>query len=227
VERVLAIAHDLHQPLLVGQHSDGNDEATADLELVAQGLGNLRSARRYNDGIERRDLGPAQGAVAVADLDIAIAKPGEAAFGGFRQRAMPLDRVDLSGDAARHSGGVAGAGADLQHPVAGLHLGGLDHQRHDVRLRDRLPLGNGQRAVFVSKFLEARRDEGLARSLPHRIEDARIAHAAAGDLPLHHARAVDGKVIELGGLLCHAQKRPFRPANDLSAPMGSNVAVIR
>ena len=131
MERVLAIAHDLDQPLLVGEHADGHDQASADLELIAQGLRDFRSARGHDDGVERCGLGPSQGAVAMAHLDVAIAEPREPLLGRVRQRAVTLDRVDLAGDPAQHGGGVAGAGPDLQHPVAGLHRGGFDHECDD------------------------------------------------------------------------------------------------
>jgi hypothetical protein len=122
---------------------------------------------------------------------------------------VTLDRIDLVGDTAEHGGAVAGASPDLQHPIAGLCFGGLDHQRDDVGLRDGLPLLDGQRVVLVGELLEAARHERLARNLAHGVEHASIGHAAAGDLPLHHAVAVDRMVVELSGVLGHG--RPFRP----------------
>ena len=203
VEGVLAVAHDLHQPLLVGERADGNDEPSAGRELVAQALRDFRPARRHDDRVERRGLRPAQGAVAAANLDIAIAKPGEPVLGASREPAMSLDRINLRRNAAEHGGRVARAGADLQHSIAGPDFGGFDHQRHDVRLRNCLPLGDGQRTVFVGEFLKARGDESLAGDLPHGVEHALIVHAAGSNLPLHHALAVGREMIELGCLWCH------------------------
>jgi len=51
---------------------------------------------------------------------------------------MPFDGMDPAGNLGQHGGRVARAGADFQDPVAGLHLGRLDHQGDDIRLRDGL-----------------------------------------------------------------------------------------
>ena len=116
---------------------------------------------------------------------------------------MTLDYIDLIRDPTQDGGGVARARPDLQHPVARPDLGGLDHQRDDIWLGDRLPFGDREGAVLVGEFRESRRDEFFARHLAHRLQHARVAHAAAGDLTSHHPLTVRGKMVELNGRLRH------------------------
>src|SRR3546814_1912064 len=54
-----------------------SDLPPADGELGFQGIGNRRSAGRGQDSIEGRRLEPAIGAVAGADIDIAVSQPPE------------------------------------------------------------------------------------------------------------------------------------------------------
>ena len=48
---------------------------------------------------------------------------------------------------------------------------GPRHQRDDVGLRDRLPLGDRERGVLVGELRELGREERLARDRPHGLED--------------------------------------------------------
>ena len=143
------------------------------------------------------------GTVASTHLDIAVAEPGETAHGRFGKARVTLDCIDLVRDPTQDGGGVARASPDLQDPVARPGLGSLDHQRDDICLRDRLPFGNREGAVLVGEFRETRRDEFFARHLAHRLQHARVAHAAAGDLTSHHPLTVRGKMVELNGRLGH------------------------
>ena len=94
----------------------------------------MAAAGGGEDRVERRFLGAAAGAVALDDLDVVIAEAGDPLLGDFDQLALPLDRHHLAGDPADDRRRIAGAGADLEHLVARLDLGRLDHQRDDVRL---------------------------------------------------------------------------------------------
>jgi hypothetical protein len=67
-------------------------------------------------------------------------------------------------------------------------------------LRDR------ERAVLVGEFFEPRFDEGFARHLPHGLEHAPVGHAAGGDLPVHHALAVERGMVDLCGVSGHDAK---------------------
>src|SRR5207248_10086729 len=97
-------------------------ETTTDLELRAKAFRNLRSPCGHDDGVERRRIGPAQGAVAMEHVDIAIAEADEPPLRHLGERAVALDRVDLPGDAGKHGGGVAGTGAYLKDTGPGFHL---------------------------------------------------------------------------------------------------------
>ena len=72
---------------------------------------------------------------------------------------MALDRVDAVGDPTHHGRGITRARAHLEDTVARLHLGGFDHQRDDIGLRDRLALADRQRPVLVGELLEAGLDK--------------------------------------------------------------------
>src|SRR4051794_39969770 len=99
---------------------------------------------------------------------------------------MALNGADPVGNLTEDGRRVAGASAYLENAVAGLYLGRLDHQRHDVRLRDGLAFADRQWAVFVSEFFETGFDENLARHTPQRLQDVGIPHAAPGNLNIDH-----------------------------------------
>jgi hypothetical protein len=141
------------------------------------------------------------------DEDIAIAERLDPPLRRLGQRWMPLDRLHLRRDLAEHRRRIARAGADLEHAVAGLDLGGFDHQRHDIGLRDRLALADRQRPVLIGEFLEAGLDEHLARHPPHRLEHMPVAHPAAGNLNVDHAVA-GGRKVEHRGRLHSLLERP-------------------
>ncbi len=77
---------------------------------------------------------------------------------------MALDRDHLAGDPAHHRGGVARAGADLEHPSPGRDLGRLDHQRDDIGLRDGLAGLDRQRPVLIGEGAHLIGHEHLARN---------------------------------------------------------------
>ena len=89
------------------------------------------------------------------------------------QLLVPLDGVDLARDPAEDRRGVARAGADLEHAIAGPERERRGHQRDDVRLRDRLPALDRQRRVLVGELRELGGEERLART-------SRIAASTAG-----------------------------------------------
>ena len=96
---------------------DRNHHAAADGELVAQLPRHVRPARRHDDPVVRGMVRPAEAAVAVEHLDVAVSQGPEAAARQIDQRLVPLDRVDLADHPGQHRGRVPRAGADLEHPV--------------------------------------------------------------------------------------------------------------
>jgi hypothetical protein len=120
----------------------------------------------------------------VAETDIAKIEFVETPLGLGDQARVSLDGADLGGELRRDRRGIAGARADLQHPIAGADFRRLDHAGDNVGLRDRLALANRQRSVLVGKFLEPRLDEGFARCALHRVEDTTVADAAPSDLDI-------------------------------------------
>jgi hypothetical protein len=67
--------------------------------------------------------------------DATVAGGGQCGAGPLRQVRIDLDGGDVaSAEPVREErGGVAGAGADFQHPHPRLDLTGRQHQRDDVR----------------------------------------------------------------------------------------------
>lgn len=96
-----------------------------------------------DDRVERPRDGPALAAVAGDQIDVFVTKGLQALVGPPCERLVPLDRADTRGDATQHRGRVARAGADLKDRIRGSDFGRLDHRRHDIGLRDRLPLSDG------------------------------------------------------------------------------------
>ena len=144
------LAHD-HQ--LLRQRADRNDHAPAGLELLDQRRRDVVGRRGDDDGVERRRLRPAHVAVADARLDVRIAEPRQrrrrlAARGCRRSRCCgPCRRSPPApppGSRSRFRSRAPWLRAELQQ---------VGHQRHDVGLRDRLPLADRQRPVAVGGAL--------------------------------------------------------------------------
>ena len=126
----------------------------------------------------------------------AVARARRAAPGP-RPRAPGCRSIVMTAAADRREHGrlVAGAGPDLEHPVARPDAEQLGHPGDDVRLADRLAGRDRQRLVGVGEAALARRDERLARHRGHRREDALVRDAragAAGARPSARARRWSG-----------------------------------
>ncbi len=103
----------------------------------------------HQDAIERRPRRAAGGAVADREDDVAVARRLEPRPRLERERLDHLDRHDLGGEIGQDRGLVARAGADLEHPRAGLQAQQMGHQRDHQRLRDGLAMADRQRPVVV------------------------------------------------------------------------------
>src|SRR5437899_1372073 len=79
--------------------------------------------------------------------------------------------------------------SSTRHARPRRQLERLAHQRHHVRLRDRLPLADGQRRVLVGALGQPGLDEEMARHLPHGREHRRVAEAPRLELLGDHAVA--------------------------------------
>ena len=199
-------AGDAHQFLRARVAADRNYQPSADLELAAQRLGNLRAAGRNHDGIVGRVFGPAAGAVAVQHVHIGVALLGERGRRFFGECADAFDRVDLVGDLGEYRRRVAGAGADFEHLFPAFEQQRLGHQRDDVGLRNGLALGDRQRRIFIGEFVQVGGQEGLAGNLAHCLEDVRGSHPACGNIVLDHVFAQMAEV-PLGFASCQRHDR--------------------
>ena len=200
LELVVVDAADEQQRLMRAA-ADRNHQPPADGELQLQRFRHFRAACRNQNGIERGLLRPTHGAVGEDDLGIVVAEPLDPLAGLIGEHLMPLDRVNLAGDAAQHRRRVAGAGANLEHLVGGFQLQQLDHAGDDVRLRDGLPGLDGERRILIGEVRQMLRHERLARHGAHGRKHQRIANAARRQMPRHHDGAVAGVPVgAIGGL---------------------------
>ena len=87
-----------------------------------------------------------------------------------------------------HAGRVAGAGADLEHPLVALELQRLADRGDDPGLGDRLLLRRSAGPSRRRRGGAARGHERLARHRRHRRQHPLVADPAAPQLPLDHPR---------------------------------------
>ena len=83
-----------------------------------------------------------------------------------------------------NGGLVAGAGADVEHPVARANAERGCDQRDHVRLRDRLAVPEQQSGVLVGKRTLVLGHKQLAWHASHRVEHQLVADPAARKLPV-------------------------------------------
>ena len=179
-------AHQQQRLMHVAANRD--DQPSADGQLPLQCLRHLRAAGRNQNGVERRLVGQALGAVRENDLGIGIAQRLETLAGRRGELLVALDGVDLARNAAQHRGGIAGTGAHFEHLVAGLELEQLDHAGDDIGLRDGLARLDRQRRVLIGEFREVLRNERLARDFAHGGKHQLVGDAARLKVARHHDR---------------------------------------
>ena len=151
---VFAGAQNTNQFLRSLIDAHGDHHATANLQLVHQRLGNIRSPRRDEDRVERRLLDPPLCTVGMANMDILASSLGQILSGLLGKLTHPLDGEDLPGDLAKNSRRVARTCADLQDFLAAPQPQRLHHKGHDIGLRDRLARSNGKRRVAICFLFE-------------------------------------------------------------------------
>ena len=184
--QVAAVAVNLDEHLFVkGPDGEDGDAAIAQL-FEEEACGKVRRAGGDEDAVEGSGVGPAEGAVAVAEVNMAEAKCHEA-FEGFVEEGLDsLDGVDLSGEAGEDCGLIAASCADFQDAVRALDIEMLSHESDNVGLADGLAVADGGCAVGVSVGAHVGREEELAGSASDGGEDARIADAPIHELLLDH-----------------------------------------
>src|SRR5947207_4986566 len=113
---------DLHQFLGKLFLAYGPKKDAAGFQLINKSLRHFGHRRREQNAIERRLLGPASKAVAVARYDVVELQLPEPGFGLAEQRLVPLDRVDHAAELGEHRRLIARAGTDLEHAMIWLHI---------------------------------------------------------------------------------------------------------
>ena len=137
-------------------------------------------------------------AVAVLD-ELVVDRPR-----ALGERLDDLDRVNLVGQVREIGGLVAGAGADLQHPLPDL---GIDVRRHpadDVGARNRDPEADVEEGVLIGAAEILLQHELLARRQKKRVlvpivDEVFVAH--------HRAEAVES-LAQVFGILAALRHAP-------------------
>ena len=194
---------------------DRNHEPAAGGELVDQRRWDSAPGRRgHHDGLVGRMLRPAPGAVADARLDVGIAEPAQALGRRPGQLGHHLDAIDPGRQLRQDRRLIAAAGADFEHPVVRTRRRHVGHDRHDVRLGDRLAMADRLRPVGVGALSVGFGSAGfgneeMSRDLLHGGHDPAIEAvlaepiAGAGDLDrdlLDHGLARGCRVVAVHGL---------------------------
>ncbi|MGF6936095.1 hypothetical protein OKW41_005257 [Paraburkholderia sp. UCT70] len=202
---VFVAPHDLHEPLTALTAADRHHEPSSHGELHAQRSRHTRSARRRDDRVIGRMRGKTRGAVADMHFDVLVAEPLQALARALGEARVAFYGIHPARDLRGDRGRIAGARANVEHAIAGLQLGGREHLRDDVRLRDRLLAADRQRRIVIREFAQIGWHECLARHAPHRLDHAVVAHAALHDLPFDHPCA---RFVEIAHrrLLANAQR---------------------
>src|SRR4029077_1506285 len=102
----------------------------------------------------------------VADVEVdalLVAGLGKALAGPLRELGDPLDRVHFGRQLGEYRGLVAGARADVEHPLLAVKRELLRDQRDHVRLGDRLSAADGERGVSVDRVAQLGRYEEFSR----------------------------------------------------------------
>ena len=130
---------------------------------------------------------------------------GEVGGGRRGQMGQSLDGPYLAREPAEDRRLVAESGADLEHAFAAAQREGVDHRRHQRRLRRDLAGADRDRAVEVGFADVDGRHVARARHGSHGVEHARVAHAG-------RARGGDERMAR------HIRKCAPRPASSHRDP---------
>ena len=209
--------------------SHRDHQPPADGKLRPERVRNRRPARGDEDRVVGGMLGPSERAVAMADVNVVEAQVLHSPARQLGQRGVPLDGVNLRGDAGEDGGGIAGAGADLEDAVTRGQLERGGHEGHDIGLGDRLPLFDGKRRVLVGEFGRRSRDKHLPRNLKHGIEHRPVNDPAGCDLLLDHSGALIGECLHGVPPPIGARALPVRllePAPTLRAFKGLGSSIL-
>src|SRR4051812_43065020 len=181
----VAVAPERHRELHADAQPQREHEHAAVGELVAPGDRDVGGADRELDPVIRRVVRRARPAVADAYLDVVHA--GQPLLGLAREVFVDVDGDDAVGEPAEQRGVVAGAGADLEHGVAGLQAELFEHDRDYRGLAGRadrhtgvVPFGD-QDGVGVRLVAAVVRNEVLARHRGHRVGHPLIGEHALVD----------------------------------------------
>ncbi len=142
--------------------TDRDDHSAATLELLHE-RGRYVAGCGGNDyGIKGRVLFPAEVTVAKPRGDIVVAELRKTDRRCPIQGLDNFNCVDVINQTGEDRRLVPGPGANLEDDIPWPRIDEIGHKSHDVRLRNRLSMPDGQRAIFVSERSLTRRNEFVA-----------------------------------------------------------------
>ena len=118
--------------------TDRYHQASADLQLRFQRFGDFRTTGGNNDGVKRRLLRQAEGAVGMDYLDVFVVEIGEHRCSMAGEFFDPLYCVNLAGYFRQHRSRITRASANIQHLFSAFQRKAFGHKRDDIGLRDGL-----------------------------------------------------------------------------------------
>src|SRR5260370_8018372 len=104
-----------------------------------------------------------------------------------RQLRMALHRIHLGAEQRKQRRHIAGTGADFENAVGSLKSKVLEHRGHDVRLRDGLPLADGQWMILVRVLPKSLRNKLVSRHFAHSLKNPPIPNATIANLLANHS----------------------------------------
>ena len=174
--------------------SDRNHESAANLELFEQRGRNPRPACGDDDRVKRGFLGPAEGSVAMADLDIVVSETLEPPGGGFREFTVAFDGINILDEPRHDRRCISRPRADFENALAWLEFERLGHPRHNEGLRNRLPQADPEWGIAVGELAEVLGDKLLARDASHRVEHGFVANSELAKFVVNEVFSLSCKV---------------------------------
>ena len=154
------------------------DQPPARSQPCQQHFGDDRRDAVDEDAVEAPQRPVGLEPIGMAQLDRADeAAAGDALLCRQSQRAVTLKRDHRPAHRRQQRRDIARAGADLEHPRAGLEVERGQQRRDRVRRGHRLTAGQRTETSLPSEIGKARRGEAFARDLLHGAQHGEVAHA--------------------------------------------------
>jgi len=163
-----------------------DQQPSPDLKLLHKGWWNARGTSRHYNRLKGRSLRPPHASIADSGRDVVVFEATQGLLRALSQGGNSLNRINPSSQLGQNGGLVPRPGTDLKHPFSPLQCKGSSHDSDHVRLRDGLPLPDGQGGVFVGPPAQRWVNKKVPRDLAHRLEDSAIVDPPPLELVSDH-----------------------------------------